>query len=280
MLFFFISIECIKLLILKFGGSFSSEPFTGRTALSEVIPNLLLLQSWSSHTEYLSFNGPSWSISIEFYMYFIFIFTVVLLKKFKILFWASSSSLAFFFIYLNLEILTIQALRGISCFFGGAFIYTLYKKISHIFIPYLIGSIFEVSLIIIAVFTVQSKFELKPIIAPLVFLITVLLFSFESGLVSKALKIKPLQLTGKLSYSIYMTHTAILFFSAVITLILKKMTGINVVKTINSLNYIDLENIIFNNLVVFVVLAVVIFSSNFTYKYIELNGIKLGKKYM
>ncbi|MDC9529403.1 acyltransferase [Pseudoalteromonas sp. Angola-7] len=274
----FIAFELMKLIATNFGVSFNGEPFSAKTAVSEIIPNLLLIQSWTPYTEHLSFNFPSWSISIEFYIYFLFFSTVVLFSKFKLLIWLTASIFAFLLIYLNSELLTKQVLSGLSCFFGGAITYSLYRKISHIKIPYVFGSTFELTLLVSIVFVVQEQFELKLIIAPLLFLLTVLLFSFEAGVISKVLKIKPLQLTGQLSYSIYMTHAAILFLVAAVTLVFKKLTGLEVVKTINSLKYIDLGNTYINNLVVVIILAVVIITSKFTYKYIELWGLNLNKR--
>ncbi|MBH0080817.1 acyltransferase family protein [Pseudoalteromonas sp. NZS11] len=279
MLMVFIAFELMKLLATNFGVSFNGEPFSDKTAVSAIIPNLLLIQSWTSYTEHLSFNFPSWSISIEFYIYFLFFFTATLFGKFKLLTWLTTSLLAFALIYFRSELLTKQVLSGLSCFFGGAIAYSVYRKISHIKIPYISGSIFEFALLVCIVFIVQAQFELKLIVAPLLFLITVLLFSFEAGVVSKILKIKPLQLTGQLSYSIYMTHAAILFLVAATTLVFKKLTGIEIVKTINSLKYIDSGSAYINNLIVLIILAVVIITSKFTYKYIELWGLNLNKKH-
>ena len=47
--------------------------FSGANSLNEIIPNLLLVHAWTPYTSAVSFNYPSWSISIEFYVYFIFL---------------------------------------------------------------------------------------------------------------------------------------------------------------------------------------------------------------
>ena len=73
-----------------------------------------------------------------------------------------------------------------------------------------------------------------------------------------------------------MNHAAILFLVAT-TLLFKKLRGIEIVKTINSLKYTDFGNAYINNLIVVIILAVVITTSKFTYKYIELWGLKIGK---
>lgn len=192
--------------------------------------------------------------------------------------WLFLSLIAFTLVYFKSEILTEHVISGLSCFFGGAFSYTLYKRVSNVRIPYILGSVIELSLLVLIVFTVQESFGLKRIIAPLLFIITVLFFAFEAGIVSKVLKIKPLQLTGQLSYSIYMTHAAILFIVAAATLVFKKLTGIEVVKTINSLKYIDFGHAAINNMIVFIILTLIIITSIFTYKYIELWGLSLNKK--
>lgn len=279
MLILVIFFQFIKVLAYNYSGlSFGAVPFTGKYSFSEMIPNLLLIQSWTPFTEYLSFNGPSWSISIEFYMYALLFISIVLFKSNRVLSWLSISTIAFILIFLESEILVSPVLRGLSCFFGGAFTYVIYKKLSHLKFSYISGSIVEALLLSCIVLIVQSQMEYRSIIAPALFFVTVLFFAFESGVFSKLLKVNPLQSAGKLSYSIYMTHAVLLLYIGAMFKVLDKFTSFEMRMMVGDLEYMNLGNDILNNIAVIFILTVVIYISSLTYKYIEINGQKLNKK--
>jgi peptidoglycan/LPS O-acetylase OafA/YrhL len=275
----FVALEFGKLFAYKFGGFvFNNEPFTNSFAISEMIPNLLLIQSWTPFTDHKTFNIPSWSISIEFYLYALLFLSIVVFKRNRILSWAFISFIALLLMYFKSEVLVSPVLRGLSCFFGGAFTYVIYKKLSHFKPSYISGSIIEVILLTCVVLIVQSQAEHRSIIASVLFFFTVLFFAFESGFFSTLLKIKPLQYAGKLSYSIYMTHAAILFCLVSTAMVLQKVTGIEMAPMVESIRFISFGGGMINNLVVFFILAIVIYISSLTYKYIEVKGQKFNKK--
>ncbi|WP_318519198.1 acyltransferase family protein [Photobacterium leiognathi] len=276
----FFVLELAKLIAYKTGGFiFSNEPFTNFFSLREIIPNLLLIQSWVPFAKHLSFNAPSWSISVEFYMYALLFLSVIIFKSYKILSWGFISIIAFIALYLELYFPTLSVLRGVSCFFGGATIYSLYRLFSDkIKVSFVIGTLLESILILCVYFNVSYGFEYKEIVTPLLFCLVVLFFSFEFGGISYILKSKVPQLIGKLSYSIYMTHYAIIFCLTSIAMVGKKLTGIEMVKTIGGSRTLDFGSTINNNLVVIFILFIVISVSNLTYKYIELKGQELYKK--
>jgi peptidoglycan/LPS O-acetylase OafA/YrhL len=275
----FIALEFGKLFAYKFGGFvFNNEPFTNSFAVSEMIPNLLLIQSWTPFTDHLTFNYPSWSISIEFYMYALLFFSITLFKSNRVISWLIISFIAFLLMFLESDFLVDTVLRGLSCFFGGAFTYVIYKKLSHFKPSYISGSIVEAILLMCVVLIVQSKIEYRAIVAPVLFLLTVLFFAFEAGFFSKLLKLKSLQYAGKLSYSIYMTHAAILFCLISVAMILQKLTGIEMAPMFDTTRFLNFGNSGINNIVVIVILSIVIYVSSLTYKYIELYGQKLNRK--
>lgn len=279
MFFVFIALEFGKLIAYKFGGFvFNYEPFTDSAAVSQIIPNLLLIQSWSPLTDHESFNFPSWSISIEFYLYVLLFFSITLFKSNRVLSWFLISTIALLLIFLESEILVSPVLRGLSSFFGGAFTYVVYKKLSHFKPSYVTGSIIEGVLLICVVLIVQSTIEHSSIIAPVLFLFTVLFFAFESGVFSDFLKIKPLQYAGKLSYSIYMTHAAILFCLTSTAMVLQKITGIEMAPMLDTTRFLNFGSSLINNIVVIIFLSIVIYISSLTYKYIERYSQKLAYK--
>ena len=275
----FILLEFGKLGAYKFGGfTFTNEPFTNRFALSEMIPNLLLIQSWTPFTDPLSFNVPSWSISIEFYLYVILFFTIVMFGKFRKLIWLLIPIVIFLLMIMESDVLVTNVLRGLSCFFGGAFTYVVYKKVSHRKVPYFLASMIEIGLLITTILVIQTEFEYRSIIATLLFYLVVFCFAFEGGMISSALKIKPFQLAGKLSYSIYMTHAAILFCLTSVMVIVQKITAIELAPTIDGVRYLTTGNGMINNVIVICILGLVMLISNITYKYVEQKGLALAKQ--
>lgn len=76
-----IALELLKLAASHHGIHFYNAPFEGRNSIKEILPNLLLLQSWLPFSNSLSFNGPSWSLSVEYYVYMIFFCTLFAKKN-------------------------------------------------------------------------------------------------------------------------------------------------------------------------------------------------------
>lgn len=155
------------------GINFGIEPFTAKYDVHEIIPNLLLIQSWFPMFNNVSFNGSSWSISIEFYMYALLFATLVTFKSYRILSWLLLSFVSFILIYLDLEIVPNSILRGLSCFFGGSVIYVIYQKLSHIKPSYKVATLIESALILSVILVIQSKSDYRPIFASCTFFIAV-----------------------------------------------------------------------------------------------------------
>jgi len=208
---------------------FNNLPFSGDNGVEQIIPNVFLLQAWFAAP--LSFNSPAWSISVEYYIYMFFFLSLILFKKFKK---EKYFIIAIFFFYLNyidFEYVNDYVIRGISCFFYGAFLYTIYKSIgiqdrsyqsNNIKVISFFWNSLESILLFMVGIVINTSFAHKEILAPVFFGIVVLVFSFERGYFSTLLKIKALKKVGLLSYSIYMTHWAILFLISSVMLISKK----------------------------------------------------------
>ena len=62
-------------------------PFEKSVAVSEILPNMFLLQAWLPFAHSTSFNPPAWSISIEYYMYMMFFMTLLFKPYFKEISW-------------------------------------------------------------------------------------------------------------------------------------------------------------------------------------------------
>ncbi|WP_432468329.1 acyltransferase family protein [Agarivorans sp. Z349TD_8] len=277
MFIFAFSFQCIKFFAYDYGGiTFGSEPFSGNFAFSEIIPNLMLIQSWTPYTEHLSYNGPSWSISIEFYMYAILFMSILFFKSHKVISWLMISTISYILLFSGSDVLLNTVLRGLSCFFGGAVAYLVYTKISDLRPTYVLGSLVETILIVSVIFSVQSNIQNKGALCSILFILTVLFFAFESGIVSNALKNKPFQYLGMLSYSIYMVHGIILLYLGALFKVLEKVLNVKIRVMTDTVEYTTLGNAFINNIAVFTIVVLVVFISHFTYKYIEVKGQQLN----
>lgn len=269
--------QCLKFFAYHYAGSgFGAESFSGAYALSEIIPNLLLMHAWTPFTDHLSYNFPSWSISIEFYMYAILFISIVSFRSYTLISWLLISLLSSVLIYFGSDILVENVLRGLSCFFGGAVAYIFYKKISSFKPSYFFGSVVELILIANVIFMVQLNVTNKGGCS-IAFLVTVLFFAFESGVVSKTLKNKLFQYLGMLSYSIYMVHAIVFLYLGAVITVIEKSLNIQIRLIDEAVEYTTFGHSVMDNLAVISIVLLVILLSHFSYKYIELNGQKLGK---
>jgi peptidoglycan/LPS O-acetylase OafA/YrhL len=214
----FIGIEIVR---YRFGGLLGGDiegKFSGPHSIEAIITNILLIQSLGIHHT-LTWNLPAWSISVEFYTYAIFAIALLFLRH-----------RIYIFIAIVIIVTPIVLLRFVShidtdydfgvvrCalgFFTGFICYDLYLLIkqegqTHGNISGTINLI-EISCVglVISFVSFCGNGPLS-IAAPLIFALTVLIFSFERGIVSKILKMKSLLFLGALSYSIYMVHTLVL----------------------------------------------------------------------
>jgi peptidoglycan/LPS O-acetylase OafA/YrhL len=282
-LLFFIIFELVKLYALKYGITFSKPPFSAENDPSEIIPNLLLLQSWTTYTNGLSFNYPSWSISIEFYIYLIFYTTLIIKGLLRYLLWFLIASVAtWLFIngYLtSANILSNSVLRGLSGFFTGTFTYVLYlRTYEKIKLQSLAFSIFELLLFVFILYTISTNFNNKGIVIILLFSISIYVFAFEKGVLSAFLSTIFFKHLGKLSYSIYMTHASLLLVFLTIYMALDKILNIKpIAPLIGGTRVIDFGSSMANNSAIVVVLTTVLITSYFTNKYIELPSQKAGR---
>lgn len=279
MLAVFITFELVRWTAYKKGFYFNNVPFTGLFAPSEILPNLLLVQAWTTLTETMSFNYPSWTISIEFYIYMLFGGLCMFAMKTRFALFACVSLIAFGVIFSGSDLLVERALQGLSCFFAGNVTYVAYLQIRDKFVPTLwLMTVLECVLMYATYVIVMNDFEYRSPIGGLFFCGLVLLFAFEGGLVSTFLKTRFFVLLGKLSYSIYMTHAALLFCLSTVFIVAQKITGQELAPMINGQRFMDTGSLWANNLMVVAVVIAALGIAALAHKYIEMKGYELGKR--
>ncbi|MGR5258702.1 acyltransferase family protein [Vibrio astriarenae] len=271
--------EIAKLLAHEFAGiTFNDIPFTGSNHPIQLIPDLLLIQSWFPATANGSFNYPAWSISIEFYLYIILFVTISLCKQQRTLLWASISLATLALLTLFPQSPHRVPLTGLTCFFGGASIYMLYQQLHAIKVSYVVATLLECLALLAIIALVQSDpFTYRMQLAIVLFLAAVLLFAFEQGAVSQLLKHRPFLRLGELSYSIYMIHVALIFVFTSVFIVFNRKFILDIAPTINGQRYITLGDDHINNLVALLLVVTITICARWSHKHIELRGQRLGK---
>lgn len=157
-LLFFIGFECLKQVMERYGLSLNYPAFSGDRAPSEILPNLLLIQAWWPGFNALSFNYPSWFISVEFYLWMIFALTLFSLPGLARKLFSVLCVLAFVALYMDVNLLPRNVLWGASCFFAGVITYRLYVRLHDSTPGPIIATLLEVG-VLAAIYWVMTEGE-------------------------------------------------------------------------------------------------------------------------
>lgn len=257
----FILIEIAKYLAQsKLGITPNTQPFRVNN-LTAIFQQIFLIQAIGPTHNITTFNGPAWSISVEFYTYLIFGASILLAAKKKdILF--------------SLIALTSVILLGSQTTFGFD---SLLRCLAGFFIGCLTALVVErlkvnlpnyASLIVFAaiIFFLQLK-TTKQYDLTIYFLTAALIASVvlsKSGYLNNVLNLKVLTWLGSISYAVYMSHAAILWvLNQVLRVILKKPEIL-----INDKSTPQLTNA--ETLIAWIALTIIVLSfSAFVYRFIE-----------
>lgn len=186
------------------------DPRSG--ALLAAIPtNLFFLHGLGVHDR-LTWNIPSWSISVEFWTYLVFALAVVIFRKRFIIAAAAVAVVSIIIIaLLSPAFLAVDNglgfFRCLSGFFTGLLIYRLVHAPAHLPMPSVLEAAIVVGVVGFVSYASGTRLELA---APLVFGVAVWLFAQERGAISTLLKSQPFQKLGLWSYSIYMVHSLVI----------------------------------------------------------------------
>jgi len=277
----FLLLELGKLAAYRYGYDYGKVPFTGTTAPRETLPNLLLLQSWVPSLDSLSFNWPSWSISVEYYIYLLFALLMPVGRRVRYAIWLVLAVGALAGIQSGQGLLPYEVLRGLFCFFSGALTYRLYLVVR----PRLgarpgLFSVAEVTALLVAVAVLSLDVPDKDLLVRLLSCALVLLFALEGGALSSILKHRVFLHLGRLSFSIYLTHACVLVCTSAVFMLLGGVLGVELAVRAGGEIHLSVHNALLNNLLVFLVLGVVLGVSAVTYRYVEVTGQKMGKRWL
>ncbi|MFY9641715.1 MAG: acyltransferase [Rhodomicrobium sp.] len=279
-LIMFIAMELAKLYSARHGAAVESAPFEGVYAVPSVLTNIALIQALGLD-RILTWNIPSWSISVEFYTYLIFACSLYCLRWRNVaipLVLAIASGVALF------SFSSMEATHGLSlfrCLFGfyiGATVSILFPRMDA-YLPH--GQFMATTLEILAItaagaVVLAAKTDVA-FAAPFIFGFAVIVFARERGAVSSLVTTRFFTFLGDRSYSIYMLHFIVML---TMTRFIKTASGVYMHGA--GLNYIPLRNsdirLIYlgsdtvADCMVFIFIMVLLIASSITYKYIENPG--------
>lgn len=221
-LLLFLLFEIFRWFLVRSGVHLSNPVFGGKTTVESFFANLALVQSLHLF-DLVTWNGPSWSISAEFYTYIAWALCLVLFRKNLLVFCSLSFGLfAWFIVRHHGNIIYTYDYGFVRCAYGfliGMVAYRLahWKNWS---LGYPLSSLTEWLLIGLTLYSVYSSTHAQTWLMPFLFALVVIVFSRESGALSKLLATDRFEFLGKLSYSYYLNHVFVL---DVIALVLFKL---------------------------------------------------------
>lgn len=255
----FVVLECVRQVAQKDGFGLS------RT-LTSLFDNILLVHAWGFE-RILTWNGPSWSISVEFALYILFAAVVWLLPRRLVLVSAGAAVVGTVIVGLMSPTYvgaTVQygVPRGVAGFFIGV----LVCRLSEVWRPRVTTVIEGLTALAVVVFVSYAGYDgWQPLFASVIFGVAVFVFSTESGAFSAILS-RPFALAlGTWSYSIYMVHMLVISaFKIVAT-----RSGSFTVHLEGSTTLFSTPQPWASDLLLLLYLAVVIWLSAMTFRFIE-----------
>jgi peptidoglycan/LPS O-acetylase OafA/YrhL len=240
---------------------FGGEQELDKNNFYSILSNLLLIHSIGVH-DYLTWNFPSWSISVEFFTYIVFFIFIKSVDKGTGLITPAVIFILCYSFLLSLGRNNIDVtydfglVRCIAGFYLGVFLFRIRPLLSHLKYNVNIAEI-TVFTCLIASVSIAHNGMLYQFLSIAIFFISLFVFSNSgNGFLGKVLHSVALRAIGVWSYSIYMLHAIVLSFTdSVFKYIFK----------INSDNINGITSLLVNATIILVVVLL----SRFTYIYIE-----------
>ncbi len=246
---------------IKFGLiSPNTQPFRENNPMA-MIEQIFLIQAIGPNENALSFNGPSWSISVEFYTYLIFGISILLLNKIKDV-WFSVIAVAAVVLVATQKTFGLELLlRCLAGFFIGCLTAVVIDKFK-INVSRYISLLVFASIILFLQFKPSHHYDLVIYLLTAVLIASIVLS--RKGYLNNLLNLKALTWLGSISYALYMSHTAIIWFiNQFLRFFLKKPEIMSKGKSISSLN--EVETVI----TFLVATSIILIVSAIVYNFIE-----------
>lgn len=214
----YLLIETLKYILQTHYGiqSHSKAPFVQNDFAAFLREVFLVKAFWPNETA-MAFNSPAWSISAEFYTYILFGLIVLYLNKFKLLIFTIISVVCIATLMLYKPEEYNFMLRCLSGFFIGCLTANAVKRTnepsSSTYGITLNAWLIPLSIFLIVWITSQSQgyFGISLLIYPLTALLIASITLSKESVFKDILAHKSLVWLGTVSYSLYMSHGAVLW---------------------------------------------------------------------
>jgi peptidoglycan/LPS O-acetylase OafA/YrhL len=230
--------------------------FAADKTLTSFLANLTLTQSLGLFDR-VTWNGPSWSISVEFYTYIVWALGLIIFRKNLLLLCAISFGLLGWFIVQHGGNIIYNYDYGfVRCLYSFLIGMLTYRLNQHVPTGFRAWQHTAAELLLLSgtILAVSSFTHAQSWLMPLLFAVVILVFSREGGALSTWLAGNRFAFLGKLSYSYYLNHTVVL---AVLDLVVFKLI---------KLPHSTAGELFF----VLICLACIHVMSVFTYRFVEL----------
>lgn len=199
-------------------GAGASAPFQGHNSWSGLTVNLFMLQGMGVLGD-SQWNGPSWSISVEFFLYVAFALVLIVLGRRWLAIASFVSALcgaAILFLF-SAEIMNstydFGYFRGLYGFFLGVLLYLNFSRLRVSFGRFGTWAEIAILLVIVTFLSVVGRDYWVMLSTP-IFAVAIWIFAQHPGRISALLSAAPGRAVGKWSYSIYLWHFPILYVAA------------------------------------------------------------------
>jgi len=274
----FVALELLKVLMgMVMPIQVDGVPFTGNRSIETLLSNLVLTQSFGLHGM-TSWNGPAWSIGVEFYSYVVFAIVVLMMGRNSVGF-AGLAALGLLvmavasptWLFATHDYGFWRCLYGffLGCLVCNAIDAPQIAPFVNRFAP--VGTLIEYAAIVGLVgFIALTGENASSLAAPLVFAGIVFVFAFERGAISRLLLTRPAQLLGFWSYSIYMVHTLIFAVLKIVMTLLAKVPALGISAPVsNPVKLWTLGSPVGDAVLVVVYLGLTLVVSKYTFDWVE-----------
>ena len=273
---------CLEAARASLGGAgLDRPPFTGVDSWTTILPNALLLHAFNTLGG-LSWNVPSWSISVEMGAYAVFAAGLMAFRS-RLPWFAAFVVAVSVTMLANMPNRYVDAtqdfglFRGLIGFFLGHLVYQLRaRQVGPAFAVLPRATELEWAItVLVFLFVCAAGEGWLPLLAPFLFAAAVYLFSFESGALSRALTLPASTFLGKVSYSIYMVHYPIVLIVGAVCAFASKRFGLHLVvagKDRMADKLLDFGSASSDGLATLLFLGITIGAAAMTYYFIERPG--------